>query len=189
MDALGFLSSFDWYEHTFEGYIWDVPDEFVNDDDIKLIFKILSSGNPSYVAHRLIFHSRWNLSVYPKLNIRILLDYLSTLDDVSLPIFIENVWSNNPTWIGGRNHKKTDRIRMLESLEGVLDDETICSNDCFHNLFELMLYILICTKEHRFDAFKKYYSKYKNIDMLDRVCNKTKSKMLIVKLEEIKRML
>lgn len=186
-DAILFFKSFDWYVPVFEKYIWDIPDSLIKDNDVALIKKILNSEEPSYVTQRLVFYGRWDESKYPHLNIRLLLEHLSTLKDEALELFIEKVWSDKPTDIWGRTKEKTQRILIIESIEKILDDKKICSNDCFHNLFELLLYIAICTKKGGFDVFMRYYSKYKNINMLNRISEMTQSNMLFVKLNEIKR--
>lgn len=185
--VLAFLKTFDWYEVVFENYIWDVPDETIDAEDIKQVFMLLQSEAPSYVAQRLIFHDRWNEAHFPHLNIRILLDYLSTLDDKALNIFIDKVWSDKPLNKWPRTDKKSRRIQMIESLDKVLDDDAICSNNHFHNLFELLLYIAICTPWYGFDVFMRYHSKYKNKELLEKVSQSSKSNNLVIKIKEITR--
>lgn len=189
IDANTFLSKLDWYEGVFEKYIWDVSDQVVTDEDIKLINKILRSDSPSYVTRRLIFYGRWSKTKFPKLNIGILLNYLSTLNDETLPLFIEKIWSDKVVKSWDNKEKKTERTLMIESLEQILEEEKICGNKDFHNLFELLLYIAICSKRYAFDVFIKYFMKYKNRDMLDKVFASSKCNMLIIKIEEIRRML
>ena len=188
-EVLTFLKTFDWYEDVFEDYIWDVPDDTIDEEDIKQIFMLLQSEDPSYVVQRLIFYGRWNEAHFPHLNIRILLDYLSTLDDKALNIFIDKVWSDKPLNRWHRTDEKSQRIQMVESLDKVLEDEALCSNIYFHNLFELLLYIAICTPGYGFDVFMKYYSKYKNTDLLDRVSKTTHTNKLVIKIEEIRRLI
>lgn len=185
-DAILFFKSFDWYVSVFEQYIWDISDAFINDDDVYLIRQRLNSENPLHVAQRLVFYGRWDESKYPRLNIRILLEHLSALEDHALESFIEKVWSDTPKKGWRRMEDKTPRTLMIESLEEVLDNQRICNNDYFHNLFELLLYIAICSKGNGFDIFMRYYFKYKNIDMLNRVGKTTQSDKLFVKLNEIK---
>lgn len=188
-EVLAFLKSFDWYEEVFEDYIWDVPADTIDKEDIEQVFMLLQSEDPSYVAQRLIFHGRWNEARFPHLNIRILLDYLSTLDDKALNIFIDKVWSDKPLNRWYRNDEKSQRIQMVESLDKVLENEALCRNMYFHNLFELLLYIAICTPGYGFDVFMKYYSKYKNTDLLERVSKTTHSNKLVIKIEEIRRLI
>ena len=187
--VLTFLKTFDWYEYVFEGYIWDVPDDTIDEEDIKQVVKFLQSENPSYVTHRLIFHGRWNEDHFPHLNIRILLDYLSTLDDKALNLFIDKVWSDKPLSRWSRADVKSKRKQMVESLDEVLENKNLCCNMYFHNLFELLLYIAICTTGYGFDVFMKYYSKYKNTALLDRVSKTTKSSKLVIKIEKIRRLI
>lgn len=188
-EVLTFLKTFDWYEHIFEDYIWDVPDDIINTEDIKQVVMLLQSENPSCVTKRLIFYGRWNEVYYPNLNIRILLDYLSTLDDKALNMFIDKVWSDKPLSSWYRTDVKSKRKQMVESLAEVLENKDLCCNMYFHNLFELMLYIAICTTEYGFDVFMKYYSKYKHTDLLDRVSKMTHSNKLVIKIEEIRRLI
>lgn len=186
-EAIRFLSKFDWYDAIVEKYIWDIPDELIIKDDIDLISKILNSDRPRYVTHRLIFYSRWDENAFPRLNIRILLNFMSTLNDKELNIFIERVWSEEVErrqW--GESIQKSQRTQMIESMDGILDDEGICSNKYFHNLFELLLYISICSDESGINVFMKYFNKYKNFDMLDRVYKMTHCRKLILKIDEIR---
>lgn len=186
-EVLAFLKSFDWYEYIFEGYVWDVPDDTINTEDIKHVVMLLQSEDPSYVTQRLIFYDRWNEAYYPNLNIRILLDYLSTLNDKALNMFIDKVWSDKPIGKWHKDDEKSQRMQMVESIDEVLENNDICCNIHFHNLFELLLYIAICTTGYGFDVFMKYYSKYKNTDLLERVSKMTHSNKLVTKIEEIRR--
>lgn len=188
-EVLNFLKTFDWYEYIFEGYIWDVPDDTINTEDIKQVVMLLQSEDPSYVTRRLIFYGRGNEAHFPNLNIRILLDYLSTLDDKALNIFIDKVWSDKPIGKWHRADEKSQRMQMVESIDEVLENNELCSIIHFHNLFELLLYIAICTTGYGFDIFMKYYSKYKNTDLLDRVSKTTHSNKLVIKIEEIRRLI
>ncbi|MBR4302088.1 MAG: hypothetical protein IKT80_00800, partial [Bacteroidaceae bacterium] len=188
-EVLAFLKSFDWYEVIFENYIWDVPDDSIDEEDIKQVVILLQSEDPSYVTNRLIFHSRWNEAYYPHLNIRILLDYLSTLNDKALNIFVDKVWSDKPLNRWHSADVMSKRKQMIESLDKLLENKDLCSNMYFHNLFELLLYIAICTPGYGFDVFMKYHSRHKNTALLDRVSKTTQSSKLVIKLEEIRRLI
>ena len=187
--VLTFLKTFDWYEDVFEEYIWDVLDDTIDEEDIKQVIILLQSEDPSYVAKRLIFHGRWNEALFPHLNIRILLDYLSTLNDKALNIFIDKVWNDKPLNRWHNADVKSKRKQMIESLDKLLENKDLCNNMYFHNLFELLLYIAICTPGYGFDVFMKYHSRHKNSALLDRVSKTTQSSKLVIKLEEIRRLI
>ena len=187
--VLTFLKTFDWYKDVFEDYIWDVLDDTIDEEVIKQVIILLQSEEPSYVTKRLIFHGRWNEALFPHLNIRILLDYLSTLNDKALNIFIDKVWSDKHISMWNRIDEKSKRMQIIEEIDKVLENKDLCSNMYFHNLFELLLYIAICTTGYGFDVFMKYYSRHKNTALLNRVSKTTQSSKLVIKLEEIRRLI
>ena len=104
-------------------------------------------------------------------------------------MFIDKVWSDKPIGKWHKDDEKSQRMQMVESIDEVLENNDICCNIHFHNLFELLLYIAICTTGYGFDVFMKYYSKYKNTDLLERVSKMTHSNKLVIKIEEIRRLI
>lgn len=186
--ALEYFSTFDWYTTVFEHYIWDVPNNVINDNDIKLVKKILCSDHPAYVAQNLIYFGRWKELEYPSLNIKLLLNHFAGLNDEELSCFLDKLWSDKPekAW---RREEKSQRTKMIESLEKVLDNEEICAVDSFHNLFELLLYISVFSQPIGRIVFMKYFHRYKNLDMLERVGKETQCSKLLLIIEEIKRRL
>ena len=90
--AIKLISNLNWYEEIFEMYIWDIDDILITQDDILLVKSILASDQPEYMAMKLIFGGHWNSELYPKLNIRVLLEYLAELNDKDLANFLDRIW-------------------------------------------------------------------------------------------------
>lgn len=173
------LKTFDWYMNVFEVNIWDIEEEKLTTEDIERVLELLSSQEPRYTAHRLIFYGRWNEDKYKKLNIRILLDYMSTLNDSALSEFLERVWPQK--WVSGWYGKEgiLERRKMLEVIDKLLANEKMCSYDSFHNIFELLLYMLPYSESYALEVFMKYWSKYSNKVMLKRVKEVAQSKQVL----------
>ena len=181
-NAIKLISSLDWYEEIFEMYIWDVDDLLITQDDILLVKLILASDQPVYMAKRLIFFGHWNSELYPKLNIRVLLEYLAELNDEDLANFLDRIWPQTTDGYKIYGKKKSERTLFLESIERQLSDTNFTQHKDFHNLYELLLYLVPFSDSLARKIFCEYYNKFIPIDMLKRVeaeCNSDKLKSII----------
>lgn len=180
--AIKLISSLNWYEKIFERYIWDIDDLLITQDDILLVKSILASNQPKYMATNLIFWGHWNSEHYPKLNIRVLLEYLAELDDKNLAGFLNRVWPQTVDKYQIYEKGKSERTLLLENIEKQLSDTNFTQHKDFHNLYELLLYLVPFSDILARRIFYEYQNKFKPIDMLERVeteCNSDKLKLII----------
>jgi len=189
IEACEILARFDWYEDIFESYIWDVNEEYINDSDIKTVQRLLMSNDPKYVAYRLVYWERWNTEKHKSLNVRLLLSYLSSLDDMALSEFMEKVWPQTVVSYYGMEKEKSERQKMINSLEKLIDDAEISKYKDFHNLFELLLYLCGCSESHARNVYIQYLKRYGNKEQLEEVQSVTKSNKLVVLIEQLKTVL
>ncbi len=188
-EACVLLSQLDWYEVVFESYIWDVKEDAIDGGDVEMVRNLLSKEDPQYVARRLIYWGRWNSEWHKMLNIRLLLDYLATLDDNALSEFLEKVWPQKVTKYYGGPDPKSDRWYMINSLEKLLNDTEIQKHKDFHNLFELLLYMCVCSDRYAQTVYIQYLKKYRNAKQLEAVQNVTQSNNLVIVTEKLKKLL
>lgn len=188
-NACNVLSQLDWYEDVFEGYIWDVKEESIEDADIKTVQNLLSKESPKHVACQLVYWGRWNTEKHGRLNIRLLLDHLSTLDDKALSEFMEKIWSQEIKKYYGRQNEKSERWHMINSLEKLMEDNEIIQYKDIQNLYELLLYMCGCSERYAQDVYIQYLRKFGNAQQMEAVQKVTQSYKLVVLIEQLKSVL
>lgn len=180
--VIKFITTLDWYNEIFELYIWDINDVLITHDDLSLVNSILASEFPKYMARRLVYYGRWNCELYPNLNIRILLKYLSKLNDNELEDFLERSWNITVNKYHIYRKEKSERTIFLESIKKLLDHESFIQYKEFHNIYELLLYFIPFSSNMAESIFVEYQNKFNNTSMLERVaseCNSEKLKLTI----------
>lgn len=187
-DVVNLIRSLDWYPDVFESFIWDIDDALITPDDIVLIKSILESDNPEYMTNKLIFWGRWNSELYPKLNIHILLEHLAGLNDKFLDEFFELIWPQTidrsvSYW---QKEKQSERIKFLDYLKSLLDNNEFTKNSDFHNIYELLLYMTPFSDSRARDIYSEYLNKFENFSMLERVAAECKSDKLKLTIHQIK---
>ena len=140
--VIKFISTLDWYSDVFKNFIWDIDDILITRDDIELVNSILASKRPKYMAIRLVFWKHWNCELYPNLNIRILINYLTGLDDSKLEDFLERTWPKSLNKYYIKRKQKSERTLFIESIKQQLDNEEFTKCKDFHNVYELLLYLI-----------------------------------------------
>lgn len=188
-DGYNILAKLDWYEDIFESYIWDVKEESLEQTDVETVKHLLTRESPDYVAKRLVFWGRWDTEKYRKLNIRLLLDYLASLDDNSLSDFMEKVWSQKVAKHFGMQNGKSERRRMIESLEKLFGDEEKSKHKDFHNLFELLIYMCGCSDNYAQTVYVKYIKKFQYFKQMEDVKSVTRSQNLVTVIDYIKQII
>lgn len=180
------ISSLDWYKDIFEAFIWDIDDALIMQDDITLVKLILASEQPRYMAERLIFWGHWNSVLYPKLNICVLLEYLAGLNDKDLSDFLDRAWPQTLSKYDYYRKNGSIRTQLLESMRRLLSDTEFTQHADFHNLYELLLYMIPFSDIKARSIFGEYQNQFKNTDMLERVeteCNSDKLKLTIYQMK------
>ena len=142
--ALRTIKTQPWYNDVFRFMIWDVDESDIDEDDLSLIKDYLIDSDV-FVARYLTYWGRWDTRSFEKLNIRILLDFLATLNKSSLQMFFEKTWSDRPEkeyhWMSGRR-EPSPREHFLEQVRKLIENEThSLAYPEQKNLFELVLYM------------------------------------------------
>lgn len=177
--VIDMISDLDWYNDVFKVFIWDIDDALITESDIALVKSFLDSNQPRYVVDRLIFWSRWNTGQHPRLNIHILLGFLSELEDKGLGDFLDRTWPQTRNQYDNywRKRAKTERTELLELMKRLLEDKEFTRHADFHNLYEVLLYLTPFSSLAK-DIYSEYQNQFKNIEMLERVARECKSNIL-----------
>ena len=176
--AIKLISSLDWYRNIFEFCVWDIDDALITNSDIALVKSILASDHPRYVADRLILWRRWNTKHYPTLNIHVLLGFLSELDDKDLDNFLDRAWPQSISQHYTGKEESSERNQLFEFMKGLLGNNGFTKHEDFHNLYELLLYLIPFSDSTAKDVYQEYQNQFKNIEMLERVMNECSSDVL-----------
>ena len=174
---LKFLQEQTWYVGTFEKYIWDVCEDKVCDDDIVLMKERLLL-NPKVLTKKLLFFSRWNTEVHPKLNIKILLDVVMELDDENLSIWIEKVWNSNTLNNYWLQENASERKKMISFFKQLLDDDKFFEYNDSQLVFEFLAYFAVVKEDIAQNIYELYIKRTGNIEQVRRIESNTKSKKL-----------
>lgn len=142
--ALRTIKTQPWYNDVFRLMIWDVDEGDIDEEDLTLIEDYLIESDV-LVARYLTFWGRWDTQRFEKLNIRILLNYLATLDKNGLQTFFEKTWSDRPEkehhWMSGLLDP-SPREQFLKQVRKLIENEThSLEHPEQKNLFELVLYL------------------------------------------------
>ena len=187
-EACNVLAQLDWYEEVFKAFIWDVNEESIEESDLKIVQYLLTKDDPQYVACQLVFWGRWNTEKHDRLNIKLLLNHLATLDDKALDDFIDRVWPQKVMTHYIRQNEKSERWHMINILEELIEDSEMAQHKDFPNLFELLLYMCGCSEKYAQEVYILYQKKFANTKQLEKVQKATQSKRLVVLIEQLKLM-
>lgn len=181
--ALETIKVLPWYKDVFKSYIWDVEECNIDDADISLIREFLSEGD-ILVARYLTYWGRWNTEHYKKLNIVILLDYLSTLDLEGLRAFFDKTWSdrteNRYHWMSGER-EPSPREHFLEQMRELFENDTKSLNHPEQrNLFGLVLY-MAAIDTSAYYVYRDYFDYTKDHTWGKRVVGQSQCKELVKK--------
>ena len=188
-EACDFLAGLEWYEDIFESFIWDVKEESIVDPDVKTIQRLLLKDDPKFVAHQLVFWGRWNTDKHKLINIKLLLNHLASLEDKALCEFMEKVWPQKVVNYYGRKNEKSERWNMIKTIEKLLADDIFMQFKDSHNVFELLLYMSVCSERYARDVYIQYLKKFKNVQQLVSVQKVTQSNNLVIEIEKLKSVL
>ena len=158
-----------WYKQAFLNYIWDVPEENVDERDVTDVRRDLPSVLD--IAPMLVYNTRWNVTRH-KINIQILLDVLRPMNDVELEVYIEEAWPNQRSW----NKKDSDRDHLMNQTQLVLQERDV-EGENMHKVFEHLLYLAPFCEEAR-SIYKQYFQRYNSVSQVQHVYNTTKSEKL-----------
>lgn len=176
--VLSSLSKNLWYEKTFINQIWSVPDHEVTHDDIKHIRQVF----PVYtkvIIHKLVC-IRWNVQVYPILNINLILDILKDKDQYGIMKIFNTSFDYS---VDRFYYRETEQAILLDSISDLLESERISNNPiAIAPLMEFILYLTTFNTKSK-AIYMEYYNKYHNIEQLEKVKKTSKCRELTYLIE------
>lgn len=178
-EILKYLQEQTWYVDAFDKYIWDVREDKICEDDIVLMKERLLL-NPEKLVKKLLFFSRWNTEVHPKLNIKILLDVVSGLDDENLKKWIESIWNSNTLYNYWLQENDSERDKMINIFKQILDDDKFFEYKDSQLVFEFFAYFAVVKKDAARNIYELYIERTSNIEQVESIRANTKS----IKLKE-----
>jgi hypothetical protein len=141
--ALTTIQTQPWYKLVFRNMIWDVEETDITDDDIALIKQFLSVCD-IIVARYLTYWGRWNTDVFKRINIKLLLEHLSSLDGVELRNFFDKTWSDvsRNAYYSIYDREPSPREKFLDNVRCLIENEEhSLKHPEQRNLFEIVLYM------------------------------------------------
>lgn len=178
-EILKYMQEQTWYVGTFEKYIWDVCEDKVCDDDIVLLKERLLL-NPEKLVKKLLFFSRWNTEAHPKLNIKVLLDVVSGLDDENLRTWIERVWNSNTLYNYWLQENDSERMNLINLFKQLFDDDKFFEYKDSQLVFEFFAYFAVVKEDTAQNIYELYIERTGNIEQVEHIRVNTKS----IKLKE-----
>lgn len=160
-DILDFMKLQPWYASAFKAYVWDVDESKLTADDIELL-KTFILENPRELAKRLLYRGRWNTDIHPILNIRILLDIVSQMEDTELNDWIEQVWPSTTLEIFCGRKQYSKREKFVSINEELLDDEQFLANKGAKLIFEFFAYVASVSDVKAKNVYLRYIKQTQN---------------------------
>lgn len=153
-----------WYDKSFLNLIWSLRDEYVKDDDIERLKGLFNPSTAKDIVFRLVFHNRWDKTLFPKLNISTLFEILNQLDDNQLYKSLHSLYAYNDGSFeykyGNSKPKIEDLIDELEEI--LLNNDVFFENPESHNLYQYLAYFVSVSHSAGY-IYEEYLTKYKNI--------------------------
>lgn len=174
--AIEVLKQYAWYKLVFKEMIWDLDERYLEDEDIHIVQDYLKDNNVT-VSRCLVYWGRWDTQKYNRLNIRILLNYLSGLDYCGLKLFFDNVWPETSDsqyhWIVDRSGS-SPREKLISQVKETINstNQTLrCTEQ--RNLFELILYLSILNSSAR-NLYEEYLQCTQDFEQASEVMTNTR---------------
>lgn len=172
-----FLKGCPWYVSAFESYVWETDESKVSDEDVGLLLQLLNE-NPYTIARNLLYWGRWNTEEHPKLNIKILLEYVSKLEDGVLEKWVEKVCcSTNRKYYWG-HEGQTERERFIEMVRSLLGNSQFFEYKDSELVFEFYAYVASVSDDKAKEVYRQYIRQTSNVEQVQHIFHTTKSEHL-----------
>jgi hypothetical protein len=173
-NVISIIKQLDWYIEVFDNLIWDVDEQNINDGDITLLKQRLAN-NPAGIAPNLIFWGHWRLNDHPHLNIKLLIEYLESLDDEALTNFMEMVWSTSHHEKFNYRQEKSERDQLIDLFDQLIGDDKLFKDEDAHLLFVIFLFVAVVSGKSAQDIYLKYLIKRGNMSKTIEISEKSNS--------------
>ncbi len=153
----------EWFKGIFIKSIFNIKDEDIKDSDIERIGKyFIESDEYSFqIVNGLI--RRYDLKIYPKLNIQFLFELIKKLEEDKFNKKFLNLFQFKSRNSFSRFYRKIDLEKIIEKLNKNFDNTEFINDSKYHNLFNLLIYLLPHNQAYRFSYLYERYA-YKYID-------------------------
>lgn len=119
-----------WYANEFVNSIWDVNKNVISERDVEIMKRFLTTY-PRQVAPLFIKRNGWQVSERPKLNIKLLYDYLNSLEPEDMWDYLKKAWPHELNKESDfmtyeeRNSAYRYLLNLADSLLGVIEDNKL----------------------------------------------------------------
>lgn len=173
-----YLRTKSWFDDAFLEYIWQIPNEFLNQNDVEDIKRLMVS-RPRNTAYRLVYWGRWDTNRNPLINITLLLNHLSSLNDIELKQYLNECWKqDHPTKYPWGKLQKSETEQLVEQLNKIVDEKSWEQNKEIHNVMEFALYFASISSRI-YGVYKRYQSASHNIAQMETVESISQSSAVI----------
>lgn len=136
------IKELDWYNDIKIHNIWGVKNEYITDDDVDFV-KSKIQEYPQLIG-RMLAISRWNPSIYSKLNIKDLMAILNSLSAPERIDLIESIWSRkyNERLAKYSDRYKSDNYQFVKMVKDFVIDGYRGGRDDLEPLVALLTYFV-----------------------------------------------
>ena len=154
-----FLQEQEWYDKTFIRGIFSIKDNEIIEDDIGYLKKLFNSDKDyaRQISIKLVYR-RFNIKTYKSLNIQLLFEIIQQLSSEEFEELVKPVFRS-----GIPKHsifRGIDLSNLLDQLDEILEENEFSDDESYHNLFELLVYLLSVSWRVR-ELYERYQFKYK----------------------------
>ncbi|MFW3383496.1 hypothetical protein ACN2C1_07845 [Aliarcobacter butzleri] len=167
-EKLKFLESLENYDELFLDNIFSVKDEDIKHEDIQKIKNLFISRYDfsKVIIHFLMFRNR--TKIYQKLNIFILFEIITTLDDEKYSELVNQKFKIKYDRYSYSRNRSGYLLDLLKQLAEILDERDFSKEYQFHNVFEFIFLLLGVDDDSTYgqcpyelvELLEKYIEKY-----------------------------
>lgn len=159
------------YSRFFSNYIFEVKQELINEEDLRLLKEIFLITNSSKIFFKLI--TQWDLDISPKLNVNLLLSWLIGFSSVELDFKFQFVVEKNQEFIKS----------LFKFCDGVLNNDKLSDSSYEHSVFEVILLLFGSVNYKTLETALIIYRRY--IDLYPKIATKKILKYIKIKDQQI----
>ncbi len=95
-EVYGLVKKQPWHEKTLISYIWDVPDDKITDEDVRIVKTYLREHADDIV--KVLAYTHWSPEKHDKLNIVLLFEVLEDMDKDERSAYLDAIWPSEPNY-------------------------------------------------------------------------------------------
>lgn len=141
------LKQKEWYEEIFNYYIWNVKEELLTDEDVKLVKELIIKNSRDTIRLLSLYH--WSPQKHRKINLNILFEVLDELEPYRQIDVLNKAWDSQneeKNFWGGPDI--TERSKVIEQLMRAIKRKKKDNNQVEAEILEKYVRYLMETSEH-----------------------------------------